>query len=206
MLKTLGLIIAIIAAVALAIVVCLVGFALLCVALLALWNWVRRVLPARYNAAGSVSQNILRTTASLHRFRQAHTDAVTALAVLPDEPWMVSTSRDKTLRVRDGKWNKEAFYNLPIYPGPLAVGDHENNGLRVALGIFEQGSQEKDAPVVLVWEPMAADSPGMEQPVAVADGKPETLCAERERFIPCVPNRIRRPKQCRRVRRGRLGY
>ena len=157
MFKTLGLILAITVAVVLTIAVCLVGLALLYVGLWMLWSGFRRLLfPAR-DAPIRANQTLLRDAPHFHRFQQGYTsEPVLSVAALPDKPGLTSTSRDKTLRVWDGEWNNETTTPLPFYPGPLIVGDHEDNGLRVAVGALKSSSSDENTPHVLVWEPMAS--------------------------------------------------
>ncbi len=62
-----------------------------------------------------------------------------------------------TLRIWGLQTETESVFTLPYMSGSLAVGAHEEAGLRAAVGIFDRDSGTENDVDILVWELLADD-------------------------------------------------
>ena len=154
-----GLIIALLLAVALTVVSAVIILMFASIVISAAWYGLReRFFPSPSNRTTnnpSDTTNVPPTPVSVPHFlrrRTAHDGPVVALGVYEENNTIVSVGQDKTLRTWEMQWNSETMYPLPFIPGTLAVADHEEAGLRAAVGVFERDADgEKDTDIV-VWE------------------------------------------------------
>lgn len=134
-------------AIALTIAVLLGIFFLIFIGGLFMWNWIG----GRKHSTPGETQST--STPSHQRKRPEHTDAVTAIAYDPTGDWIISASRDRTLHVRGQKWEESERISPAFYPGPIAVGYHQDNGMRFAVGRFVREDTDPAAePDIEVWD------------------------------------------------------
>lgn len=147
MIKTIIAVLVAVVAIALTVALVLGGCFLVFLGGLYLWGGMRKRIPV------TPGENPDPPIPFLNRRRSEHSDAVTAIAYDPSGDEVVSAGRDRKLQIRGREWDSSEGVSPAFYPGPIAVGYHEENGMRLAVGRFRREDADPAAEAdIEIWE------------------------------------------------------